>query len=59
MEYEEMPLGFSFSLATNERAMKNFANMTDSEKNQVVEAARGVESKDDMQSFVDSIGDLK
>ena len=56
--FDNMPIGFSFSLATNQAALTNFAKMTDAEKRQVLEAARNVQSKSEMQSFVDSIGDL-
>ncbi|MCI8370810.1 MAG: hypothetical protein HFI75_00150 [Lachnospiraceae bacterium] len=55
---QDMPLGFSFTLATNQEAMASFANMSESEKRQVIEAARSIETKHEMQSFVDSIGKL-
>ena len=31
---EEMPIGFGFALAENEKAMSSFAKMTEEEKNQ-------------------------
>lgn len=55
---QDMPLGFSFTLATNRDAMANFANLNNAEKRQVIEAARMVQSKHEMQSFVDSIAKL-
>ena len=57
-DIENMPIGFSFTLATNQEALSNFAKMTDEEKRQVLEAARNVQSKSEMQRFVDSIGDF-
>lgn len=54
----DMPLGFSFSLATNQNAMEKFASMTDPEKRQVLETARSIRSKQQMEHFVDSIGEL-
>ena len=39
---EEMPIGFGFALAENEKAMSSFAKMTEEEKKQVMEAARSV-----------------
>lgn len=33
---EEMPIGFGFALAENEKAMSSFAKMTEEEKKQVM-----------------------
>ena len=49
-EENNIPLGLGFSLAMNNQAMQTFSNMTDTEKKQVIEAARGVQSKAEMQS---------
>ena len=46
------------SLAMNNQAMQTFSNMTDTEKKQVIEAARGVQSKAEMQNLVDNIASL-
>ena len=37
---EEMPLGFSFSLAMDEKAMDRFAAMSEAEKNRVIGQAK-------------------
>lgn len=55
---EEMPLGLGFGLSMNEKAMKQFSSMKDEEKRQVIEAARGAQSKAQMQGIIDSIADL-
>lgn len=55
---DDMPLGFSFSLATNQNAMEKFASMTEPEKRQVIETARTIRSKQQMERFVDNIGEL-
>ncbi len=57
-EENNIPLGLGFSLAMNNQAMQTFSNMTDTEKKQVIEAARGVQSKAEMQNLVDSIASL-
>ncbi len=57
-EENNIPLGLGFSLAMNNQAMQTFSNMTDTEKKQVIEAARGVQSKAEMQHLVDSIASL-
>lgn len=56
---KEMPLGLAFRLGMNEKALENFAKMTEEEKRQVLEAARGVQSKAEMERFVSSIEHLQ
>lgn len=54
----DMPMGFAFQMAMNEKALNNFAKMTEEEKRQVLEAARNVSSKQQMQSIVEDLGKL-
>lgn len=56
---KEMPLGLAFQLGMNEKALENFARMTDEEKRQVLEAARSVHSKDQMRGIVEDIANLE
>lgn len=59
MENEkEMPIGLAFQMSMNEKAMENFAKMTDSEKRQVLEAARSVENKDQVRGIVEDLGKM-
>lgn len=53
-----LPLGLGFGLAMNEEAMSSFASMTEEEKRQVIEAARGVSSKEEMHNLVQNIADI-
>ena len=53
---EERPLGFSFSLAMDEKAMDRFAAMSEAEKNRVIGQARSVQSKAEMEQLVAGIG---
>lgn len=55
----EMPMGLAFQMAMNERAMENFAKMTDEEKRQVLEAARATTSKEQMRGIVEDLGRLQ
>lgn len=55
--FKDLPLGFSFSLAMNEKALDNFAKMSDTEKQQVVEEARSAQSKGEMQQIVNRPGE--
>lgn len=52
-----IPMGLGFGLAMNEDAMTNFASMTEQEKKQVIEAARNVQSKQEMKNLIQSIAD--
>lgn len=51
----EMPVGFAFQMSMNEKAMENFSKMTDAEKYQVLEAARSVNSKEEVRGLVDDL----
>lgn len=53
-----LPLGLGFGLAMNEEAMTSFASMNDAEKKQVIEVARDVASKEEMQELVSNIAQL-
>ena len=55
---EEMPLGLAFQLSMNEKAMENFAKMTEQEKRQVLAAARSVSTKEQMQNIVSDLSNL-
>lgn len=56
---KDMPIGLAFQMSMNERALENFGKMTDAEKRQVLEAARGVSTKEQMRSIVEDIGRLQ
>lgn len=56
--YKEMPMGLAFQMSMNEKAMENFACMTDEEKRQVLEAARSTKSKAEMESIVADLGKM-
>ena len=53
-----LPIGVGFGLAMNEDAMKNFAGMTEEEKERVIEAARSMQSREEMQNLVKNIAEL-
>lgn len=54
-----MPIGFGLSLAANAKSMEAFANMSDEQKEQVVEKSRQMHTRADMQKFVNSLGENK
>lgn len=54
----DMPMGFAFQLSMNEKAMENFAGMSDEEKQQILDAARSVTSKQQMRGIVSDLAGL-
>ncbi len=54
----EMPMGFAFQLSLNEKAMENFAGMSQEEKTQVLDAARSVTSKEQMRGIVSDLAGM-
>lgn len=59
MNPRDLPLGFGMALAQNESAMKRFESMSESEKQSVIQRAKNVSSKSEMQAIVDGIGTVK
>ncbi len=51
----DLPLGFSFALARNEVAMRHYAELTESEKEQIILKCKDARSKTEMQKIVDSL----
>lgn len=51
----ELPVGFMLSLAMNERAMKRFVDMDESERKMVEEESSRVKSKAEMERLVDRL----
>lgn len=59
MDRNELPLGFSFALAMNPDAMQKFSNLPESRKSEVLDKARNVSSKSEMQSLVDGLSTME
>nr|WP_300837286.1 hypothetical protein [uncultured Acetatifactor sp.] len=49
----DMPMGFSFQLGMNSKAMDAYGKLNDEEKRQVIEAARNVTTKSEMHWIVE------
>lgn len=54
MKDEELPIGFSMELAKHLDILNKFSNLSDSEKNTVIENARQIKTKEEMQNYVES-----
>ncbi len=55
---KEMPIGFGLSLAMHEDSMNCFSKLPEGEQRQILEAARGVQSKSQMDELVAGIAKL-
>lgn len=53
----DMPIGFGLSLAANAKAMEAFSNMSDAMKTAAVEKSRQMHSREEMESYVNSLGE--
>ena len=51
----EIPLGLGMALAQNVPAFEEFSNMSESQRKAVIEGARKVTSKQEMQSYVSNL----
>lgn len=52
MEPTDLPLGMGMALALDTTAMERFASMPDAEKQAVIDGARAVQSKEEMQAYL-------
>ena len=52
----DMPIGFGLSLAANAESMEAFARMSDIEKAAAVEKSRHMETREEMERYVNSLG---
>lgn len=55
MDETKLPVGFGMALAMNQDAMHAFASMPDARQNAVLEKARSISSKSEMQQLVMSL----
>lgn len=52
MERNDLPIGFSFTLAQNPDAMMNFSRLSDPQRAEILERARAASSREEMRSLV-------
>ncbi len=51
---EELPIGFSMELAKHLEILNKFSSLSDIEQKTVIENARSMKTKEDMQNYVES-----
>lgn len=52
---EDLPMGLSMALAQNQDALTKFANMTNTQKQSVIDATHKVNSKQEMRNLVNEL----
>ncbi len=51
----ELPMGFGMALAQNAQALNCFSNMTKNQQQAVIEQTHTIQSKEEMQAFVNHL----
>lgn len=55
IDNSELPIGFTMELAQHSDVLNRFSNLSDSERESVIEGARQIHSRDEMRNYVESI----
>lgn len=55
----ELPIGFGLNLAADGNAMDVFAHLSEEEKQKVVEESRQQHTREDMEQFVNQLGNKR
>lgn len=55
----EIPIGFSMALAKDSNAMNAFSTLSEEKRQQLIESSRQIQTKKDMESFVNQISQNK
>ena len=58
MDRNDLPVGFCFALMQNPDSMKKFSNLPEGKQTEILQRARAVSSKDEMQTLVEGISAL-
>ena len=57
MQQASLPLGLSFGLAADEKALNNYGKLTEYEKEQLIAQSKSVKSKAEMQQLIQKVSD--
>lgn len=55
MDMNNLPIGFAMGMAMNAKAMDNYSNLTEAEKEQVIFECKDAKSKSDMERIIDRL----
>lgn len=56
IDNRELPIGFTMELAQNSDILNHFSHLSKEDQQKIIEGARNVKSRDEMQRYVASIG---
>ena len=54
-KYGDIPMGLGMALMQNKPAMDYFSSLSDSARQQIIDHTHTIQSKEEMQSYVDSL----
>lgn len=57
-DMDDMPIGFTMSMVNDVKAMNAFASMSDEERHSIVEEAKKVKSKDEVDLLIEKLGNF-
>ena len=57
MKEKHFTMGFNMSVTANDRAMNHFARMSEEERQEVLEKARNVKSKEEMDRLIQGLSE--
>lgn len=55
IDNSELPIGFTFELALHSDILTRFAELPENQRNEIINGARNVESRDEMRNYVESM----
>lgn len=55
MNNSELPLGFGLALAQNTEAMEKFSNLSEAQKQEIINGTHAITSKSEMREYVSKI----
>lgn len=56
IDNQKLPIGFTMELAQHSDILNHFAQLSKTEQDFIVEGAKQVRSRDEMRSYVESLG---
>lgn len=55
IDNNELPIGFTMELAQHSDILNRFSNLSDAQRNSIIEGARTIESRQEMRNYVQSM----
>lgn len=55
IDNSELPIGFTMELAQHSDILNRFGQLPESEKNQIVDGARQIDSRNEMRNYVENM----